>query len=177
MQAAGDKLTELALASIGVKPSEKTDTSRLPRSVALRIEAAKDLNAGEEGQGLPTVARIYKLRDYRSFMATPYPIFMSPEREKQALGEDLLEVRELILLPGKTTDLREKVPGEAMYLGVVAMFRNPSPQRWRFAFTTALVEGPGIVIGAHTCALTASTLAPVGMTLDESTLLSSARCK
>jgi len=177
MQTAGDKITELALATIGVKATEKTDTPRLTRTIALRIDAAQDLNAGEDGQGLPTVVRVYKLRNHGAFLTTPYASFMSAEKEKLALGGDLMEVHELTVLPGKTTDVTEKMPGEATYLGVVAMFRHPSRQRWRFAFPTASADGPGIMIGAHACALTATTLAPVGMTLDESTLLSSARCK
>jgi len=173
-ETATDKVTELALAAIGVK---STDKAEAPRWLTLYVEAAKDLNAGGDGQGLPTVAKVYKLRDHAAFMAAPYTHFSTPEKERLAFGGDVIEVKELTLLPGKTMEIKEKMPSDAPYLGVVALFRNPAANRWRFTFTAPPSGGPVIKVGAHTCALTATTLAPVGMTLNESALLSATQCR
>ncbi len=169
-------VAEKALVAMGVK-KEDPNAPRPPKTVPLRLETAQNLNAGDDGQGLATVFRIYKLKDQNAFMATPYAAFGNPEREKSAFGQDLLEVREMILTPGEILDLKEKVPADSAYLGTVALFRQPSAQRWRFVFAAADSEKTGITLGLHACAMTATATPPVGMTLNESALLSSARCR
>lgn len=176
VKVAADVIAEKALVAMGVK-KEDPNAPRPPKNIQLRLETARDLNAGEDGQGLSTVFRVYKLKDRNAFMATPYTVFGNPEREKAAFGQDLLEVREMILSPGEVRELKEKVPSESPYLGAVALFRQPSAQRWRFVFAAADSEKNGITLGLHACAMTATTTPPVGMTIHESALLSTARCK
>ncbi|WP_164932012.1 type VI secretion system lipoprotein TssJ [Janthinobacterium sp. 17J80-10] len=176
VKVAADALAEKALVAMGVKKDDP-NAPRPPKNIQLRLETSRDLNAGEDGQGLSTVFRVYKLRDRNAFLATPYTAFGNPEREKSAFGQDLLEVREMILSPGEIRELKEKVPSESPYLGAVALYRQPSAQRWRFVFSTTDSEKNGITLGLHACAMTATTTPPVGMTLNESALLSTARCK
>jgi type VI secretion system protein VasD len=173
---AADVLAEKALGAMGVKIDSQV-SAKPPKTVQLRLETAQDLNAGEDGQGLSTVFRMYKLKDQNAFLSTPYSVFGNPEKEKSAFGQDLLEVREMILSPGEVLDLKEKVPADSPYLGTVALYRQPSAQRWRFVFAAADSEKAGITLGLHACAMTATTTAPVGMSLNESALLSPARCK
>ena len=175
VKVAADMLAEKALNAMGVK-TDNPNKPVPPKTVQLRLETAQDLNAGEDGQGLSTVFRVYKLKDRNAFLATPYAAFGNPEKEKSAFGQDLLEVREMILSPGEVLDLKEKVPAESPYLGTVALYRQPSAQRWRFVFAAADSEKTGITLGLHACAMTATTTPPVGMTLNESSLLSPARC-
>ncbi|TCS39480.1 type VI secretion system protein VasD [Paucimonas lemoignei] len=175
VKVAADVIAEKALGAMGIKVDSQT--AKAPKTVQLRLETAQDLNAGEDGQGLSTVFRVYKLKDQNAFLTTPYSAFGNAEREKSAFGQDLVEVRELILSPGEILDLKEKVPTESTYLGAVALFRQPSAQRWRFVFASADSEKTGITLGLHACAMTATTTPPVGMTLNESALLSPARCK
>lgn len=176
VKVAADVLAEKALGAMRIKVDNQT-AAKAPKTVQLRLETAQDLNAGENGQGLSTVFRVYKLKDQNAFLSTPYSAFGNTEKEKSAFGQDLLEVRELILSPGESLDLKEKVPAESPYLGTVALFRQPSAQRWRFVFAAADSEKSGITLGLHACAMTATTTPPVGMTLNESALLSPARCK
>lgn len=173
---AADALAEKALGAMGIKVDGQA-AAKPSKTVPLRLETAQDLNAGEDGQGLSTVFRIYKLKDQNAFLATPYSAFGNPEKERSAFGQDLLEVREMILSPGDVLDIKEKIPADSPYLGTVALFRQPSAQRWRFIFAAADSEKTGITLGLHACAMTATTTPPVGMTLNESALLSSARCK
>lgn len=151
--------------------------ARASKTVQLRLETAQNLNAGEDGQGLSTVFRVYKLKDRNAFLATPYSVFGSPEREKSAFGQDVLEMREMVLSPGESLDMKEKITADTPYLGTVALFRQPGAQRWRFVFAAADSEKTGITLGLHACAMTATTTPPVGMTLNESALLSSVHCK
>ncbi len=176
VQVATDQLAEKALGAIGVK-LENPNQPRPAKTLNLRLEASHDLNAGEDGQGLSTIFRIYKLKDQNAFMSSPYSVFGSAEKEKAAFGSDLVEVREVVLSPGQTLDLKEKITNETAFLGTVALYRVPSPHRWRFVFASADSEKKGIILGLHACAMTATATPPVGMTLNESTLLSSARCR
>lgn len=173
-QGIGEKVAEVALSSVGIKSGKAPAHSR---TVNFRVDVAKDLNAGDDGIGLSTVMRVYKLRNHDSFLAAPYSEFSSPDKEKQALGADLIEARELTLTPGQKLVFDEKANGDTAYLGVVALFRSPSAQRWRFAFAVAEAERSGITIGVHACAMTATSMAPVGMDPNTATLLSSTRCK
>lgn len=177
IQVATDKISEKTLGIVGIKLPENPNAPRPPKTIKLKIETANDLNAGEDGQGLSTIFRLYKLRDHNTFLAAPYSIFGNPERERASLGTDIVEVRELILSPGQVLELNEKISPETAYLGVVTLYRMPSPRRWRFAFAAADAEKYGITLGLHACAMTATTTPPVGMALSESALLSSARCK
>ena len=78
------------------------------------------------------------------------------EAEKEALGEELVSVREVVLLPGKSYDITIKVPGDATAIGIAGMFRVPYQGRWKLAFDNKLSFDNGITIGAHACAFNAS---------------------
>jgi len=177
MQMASDKAAELALSAIGIKLPENPNIPRPAKTIKLHIEAAKDLNAGDDGQGLSAIVRLYKLKDRNVFLSTPYSAFGYPEKEKQALGGDLLEVKELVLSPGQTLDLKEKLTAETAYLGMVTLFHTPDPRRWRFAFASADADSAGITVGIHSCAMTATSAVPSGMASSEAALLTTAKCR
>lgn len=149
----------LALAACGGlgKPADLAPALQAPRHVALHLQAAPRLNVSAGGQSLALVVRIYKLRQNGAFENAPLAAFLDPSNEKQALGADLLEVRELTMVPGQQLDLDEAVTREAGYLGVVALFRAPAPQRWRVAFAAADAERNGITVGLLACALSIGT--------------------
>jgi type VI secretion system protein VasD len=143
-----------ALEAAGIrKPPELPDAQKPPRSVAIRLHAADKLNVDARGQPLALVARIYKLRQSAAFEQAPYAAFLSPQAEKEALGADLLEVKEITLVPGQRYEVNEKVSREAGYVGVVALFHAPAAQRWRLAFNAADAEQAGLTVGLHACAL------------------------
>jgi type VI secretion system protein VasD len=138
------------------KPPPLPDAQLPPRSVALRLHAAKRLNLDGRGQSLALLVRVYKLRQRAAFEAAPYAAFLSPQAEREALGADLLEVRELTLVPGQQLELDEKLSREAGWLGVVALYHSPQQQGWRLAFAASEAEQAGVTIGLHACAMTSS---------------------
>jgi type VI secretion system protein VasD len=151
------KVADFALEATGLKKPEVPeipDLQKPPRNVALKLHAGENLNAGTADKSLSLVARIYKLKQTEAFYAAPYDAFLSPEKEKLALGADLLEVREISLIPGQLYEVIEKVSRESSYIGVVTLFRTPAPQRWRAAFASKDAEASGITVGIHACSLT-----------------------
>lgn len=143
-----------ALEMIGLrKPPELPDAQKPPRNVAIRLHAGPNLNTDAGGHPLALVARIYKLRQDAAFRQIGYASFLDARAEQAMLGSDLLEVKEVLLIPGQRYAVLEKVTREAAYIGVVALFRAPAGQRWRLAFAAGDAERAGITIGAHACAL------------------------
>lgn len=154
------KVTDFALESVGLKKPELPKPPELPefqkpqRNVELKLHAGDNLNSGATDKPLSLIARVYKLKQTGAFYSAPYDTFLSPEKEKQVLGADLLEVRELSLIPGQRYEVTEKVSRESNYIGIVMLFRSPAPQRWRAAFAAQEAEASGIIIGLHGCSLT-----------------------
>ncbi|RJF95837.1 type VI secretion system lipoprotein TssJ [Noviherbaspirillum saxi] len=173
-QSAGSA-TDNVLSIIGLKRFG-TDAPPSSRKVRLRIEGAHGMNSGGAGQGVPTVLRLYKLRTQTSFLSAPQQTFGHPEKERIALGPDLAEVREFILIPGQSLHVNEALPDDAHHVGVVALFRRPSGQRWRMAFTARDIEESGLILGVHACALTSTGAIPIGMVRGDALLLSAAPC-
>lgn len=134
----------------------------LPRSVTLRVHAGETLNTDSEGRPLSLLVRIYTLKNGSAFLSAAYDSFMQAAKEKEALGDDLISVREVLLVPGQKFETQERVPREAGYIGVVALFRAPAVQRWRFAFAADGAVQSGLVLGAHACALSVGIGQPVG---------------
>lgn len=130
--------------------------------IPLRIQASPSLNIDDEGRSLALVLRVYKLRNAEAFLAAPYSAFGDAAAEKERLGEDLVELREIQLVPGQVIDTLEKVRREAPYVGVVALYMRPTPQRWKLLFDTPKAQVSGITVAAHACALSVARGEPVG---------------
>lgn len=140
--------------------NEVPDAQKPARTVAVRLNADARLNTDARGRPLALVARIYKLRQAAAFEAAPYAAFLSPQDEQAAFGPDLLEVKEVTLVPGQHYEVAEKVSREAGFIGVVALFHRPAPQRWRLAYAAPEAEASGMTVGLSGCALRAAGGAP-----------------
>ena len=154
-------VAKVALEASGLTKPELPESQKPPRKVAMSIAAGKNLNADVRGQPLAAVVRIYKLKDTTNFYQAPFDAFVAAGRDKTVLGEDLVESREITLIPGRDFNWTEAVPRTASAIGVVVLFHSPSSQRWRFAFDAVETEKSGIVMGAHACALTVTRGTPL----------------
>lgn len=147
-----------------------------PKMIPLRIHAGFNLNSDDEGQGFAVVTRIYKLRDAGAFMSAPITAFGNPMRERDALGDSMLEVREIVLTPGQRIESSERMTSEMAYLGIVVLFRSPAPERWRVAFSQSDIEKSGVTLGAHGCALSVAEGKVYGLNASQAALLSPVPC-
>jgi type VI secretion system protein VasD len=149
-------IANIALEAVGLKKTgpELSDAQKPPRNVPLKLHAGDNLNADSAGRPLAVVVRLYKLRQAASFQQVPYSSFLNARAEKEALGADLLEVKEITLTPGQRFETLEKVTKEADFIGVVALFHTPAPLRWRMVFHADAAEKSGLTLGLHACAMT-----------------------
>lgn len=151
---AAGSIASAALQLAGVqKPPELPDAQKPPRNVAIRLHAAQNLNAGSATQPMALATRIYKLRQTAVFQQMNFNAFLDARAERELLGNDLLDVKEVMLIPGQRYEVAEKVTREAYFIGVVALFQAPAEQRWRLAFAAADAEKSGITVGLHACAV------------------------
>jgi type VI secretion system protein VasD len=162
----GDK----ALETIGFKKPEAPQLPELPESakparrMKLKLAASDSLNVDSSGRSLSLVVRVYKLRSTTAFLNAPYETFGNNAKEKEALADELIESREIVLLPGQQQQINERWAREATHVGIVALFRAPAPQRWRYAFELETFQlDQGFVLGAHACALSIASGEPVGV--------------
>lgn len=169
-----------ALQASGLGKPDVPDAQKPPRNVGLTLYAASNLNAANDKRPLALVVRLYVLKDPTSFQQAPFDTFTDPAKEKTTLGADLLSVREVTLIPGQHYGVTEKVSHEAQAFGIVALFRDPAMQRWKFAFDPAKSEKSGIMIGLHNCAMTVTngTVIPPeqGLPAQPLNMLSPVRC-
>lgn len=168
------------LQASGLGKPDVPDAQKPPRNVGLTLFAAPNLNAADDKRPLALVVRLYALKDPTSFQQAPFDAFTDPAKEKTVLGGDLLSVREVTLIPGQRYAVTEKVSREAQAFGIVALFRQPAMQRWKFAFDPAKSEKSGIMIGLHNCAMTVTngTVIPPeqGLPAQPLNMLSSVSC-
>ena len=150
-----------ALQAVGVGKPAVPDSQKPPRQIALTLDAGTNLNAGTSKRGVALVVRVYALKDPTSFQQAPFDTFLDPNKEKQVLGQDLMQVREVTLIPGQRYTATEKVPYEAGALGIVALFRQPASQRWRLVFDPKKSEKSGVLVGMHACAMTVTAGSPI----------------
>jgi type VI secretion system protein VasD len=164
----GGGVLDKALELVGLSkpaPPEATGEGlaalKQPKRITLRLHAGEVLNTDNSGRSLSLVARIYKLRASTAFQQAPYDSFKDSAAEKQVLGNDIVEVREVVLTPGQKYEVVETMPTDATHLAVVALLRAPDPLRWKFVFDTKDAARTGVTLGAHACALSVAEGEPL----------------
>jgi type VI secretion system protein VasD len=159
------------------KAPEIPDWQRPARNVSLRIHAGENLNTTPNNEPHALIVKIYKLRQNSNFQRLPYDVFLNPQKEKEMLATDLIEVKEITLIPGQKYQVDEKVTREAYFIGVVGLYRAPALNRWRLSFASENVEKTGITIGAHGCALTVGAGQVIETTNFNPKFLNETRCQ
>lgn len=158
-------MKDKALESVGVKKADVPEAAKPERNIQWRLQASPSLNTDPQGQPLALLTRIYKLRSPNAIMQLPYDVFGDPVREKARLGDELIEAKEIQLIPGQKIEINDKTIRDARYIAIVALYRQPAPQRWRYVFSAEAAEKTGLSLGAHACALTVQAGEPIGIPL------------
>ena len=161
-------LTDKVLEKFGIKKPEVPETPDKPdvelpdRRIKWRLAASDALNLNAQGEPVALLTRIYKLKSADAFMKAPYEAFGDSAKEKELLGDDVLDSRDLQLVPGQHYERTDKVKREANFVGIVALYRSPSPSHWRYVFKAEWAELTGLNIGLHACAMHVQKGRPIG---------------
>jgi len=140
----------LALAGCGVsdrigkrmEDSWAADMLADSEKVILTSDGGNQLNPGADGKPLSVVMRVYQLTDLERFAATDADtLWESPEK---ALGNALVDTRELTLLPGIGQIDQWPLAKSTRYVGMAAFFRDEQGARWKIAFDADSLRKDGI---------------------------------
>lgn len=160
----GDGIVGKTMEMFGLKAPESAEEAKakLPvaRTLTLRVHAGDQLNTDTQMRSLSVVMRVYKLRRLDAFLAAPYTAFVDAASEKQSFGDDVVDVREVVMRPGQKHEVVETMPTDAGYIAVAALFRAPAEGRWRFAFDAKQAAKSGVTLGLHNCAISVAAGSP-----------------
>jgi type VI secretion system VasD/TssJ family lipoprotein len=118
-----------ACATTPVAPPPPPSPCTTPEPLRISLTASTRLNPGEHGESLPTLVRIYQLKDTAKLIEASLDQILDGDRA--LLGEDLVSMQELTLYPGERSAPAMPRSEAATSLAVVAMFRRPAGPSWR----------------------------------------------
>lgn len=109
-----------------------SSTTPKPTNIHIYSEADAELNRDTSARPLSVVLYVYQLRDRQAFARLTFEDFLSGKTDAELLGDDLIGKTEHVMLPGGKTSLQSSLVGDANYIGLVAMYRMPAAQQWRY---------------------------------------------
>ncbi|VVM55690.1 type VI secretion system lipoprotein TssJ [Pseudomonas fluorescens] len=110
--------------------------------VILTSDGGNQLNPDASGTPLSVVLRVYQLTSLERFASVDADsLWDDPQK---ALGNTLIENREITLLPGMGQVDKWPLNKAAGYVGVAAFFRNDEDSRWKVAFDANSLRKDGI---------------------------------
>lgn len=134
-----------------------------PVPIDIQGQAAPVINRDGNGAPLSVVVRVYQLRTQDAFNKLSFDMVSSGRSDSELLGSDLVGKTELIMVPGKKSLGFDKLLPEAKYLGIVALFRKPDAQYWRYLVDAQAVRSKGLRFSVQECYLTLEGMNPTAI--------------
>ena len=93
------------------------------------------INADGAQMPLATMVRVYQLRDRKAVDAADYQTLL--RRADTILKDDVLESKELLVMPNGSVTLNMPMDKDAQFVAVVGLFNRPDMKdnRWRLVLT------------------------------------------
>jgi type VI secretion system protein VasD len=129
---------------------------RGPEEFALKGVADQRVNLDVNGEPLSVVVRVIQLRDKNEFTRLSFDAAAN-KSDTELFSKELVSVNEVVLMPGTTQEITDKLHPEARYVGVVGFFRRPDSQYWRMLFDARSVRNEGMIFIARDCYFTPIT--------------------
>ena|SRR6186713_234631 len=106
-----------------------------PLEPTLSISASQRVNPTADGQGRPVQVRVYQLSaDARLRNASFEDVW---QKDKDVLQADLLSVDQHTVFPGESKQVQLKTNPQAVFVGLVALFREPQGKDWFVTYELA----------------------------------------
>lgn len=109
-------------------------SSSKPKTTDYQVYGEADtlLNRDVSARPLSVVLDVYQLKDRQAFSRLTFDDFVSGKTETDLFGEELIQKTEIVILPGAKQSLATSLLPETKYLGMVAVYRMPAEQQWRY---------------------------------------------
>lgn len=131
-----------------------------PKPYEIKATADPVINRDVSGRPLSVVVHIYQLKDAGEFSKLTFDMLASGRPLSDLLGKDLLEMSEVMLIPGGKHVGTDKVHQDAKHVGIVAFFRQPDQHYWRMLADADKVRSNGLNFRVQDCYLTLDTPKP-----------------
>jgi type VI secretion system protein VasD len=133
MGLARDLMSILVAGSAGLACAHAPVPCEKPEPIDVSLQGGPTLNPGDDGQALPTIVRVYLLKSDQAIVGAAAEDLQ--RSDKETLGSDLLEGKEVTLTPSSRQLVRfERSPltaNPAVVIAVAALFRRPESSAWR----------------------------------------------
>jgi type VI secretion system protein VasD len=106
-----------------------------PTLLNAELVAGADVNPDRSGRPSPVMVKLYELKSIAAFQSADF--FSLFERDKEALGAELVDREELAMVPGSRRQLSREAKPDTRYFAVVAAFRDLERAHWRAAVPIA----------------------------------------
>lgn len=121
-----------------------------PREISISFNGTEDLNALAPKKGLALVVRVYALKDDKSFVQTSRELLEKSPPDDAVAQQGIVNIKEIIVIPGQKLELNEKVEGDVSHIGVAGFFRDAKASRWRLVVpVTAFARGKPLGLRAE----------------------------
>jgi type VI secretion system protein VasD len=97
----------------------------------LKLTSRAALNSNEGGEALPTVVRVYQLKDRKTFDTASYATLL--KQDNTVLAADLLDRQVVQVMPDAEATVAVPLHTDAQFVAVVALFMAPdvTNNTWR----------------------------------------------
>ncbi|MDR3212502.1 MAG: type VI secretion system lipoprotein TssJ [Azoarcus sp.] len=127
---------------------------RAPEEYAIKGTAAALVNRDAAGKPLSVVVRLYQLKGGTGFSRLNFDAVAQGQSEAELFPGEWLATNEVVLIPGRTLALTDKLLPDTQYIGGVALFRSPDAHGWRFLVDARAVRNEGLNFTAKDCYFT-----------------------
>lgn len=109
-------------------------SSREPKPVeySLYSIADADLNRDAGGRPLSVVLAVYQLRDPSQFARLTFDQYVSSSDTVALFGDSVISRDEVVVLPASRERVQLALLPDAVYIGIVALYRSPAAQHWHY---------------------------------------------
>jgi type VI secretion system protein VasD len=104
-------------------------TCRVPTATELEIETSDRVNTDQGGAALPTIIRLYQLKNLSALQSASFDDML--DRPKETLGDSIVHEDEVTIYPGQILVRRFERELKADFIVGVAIVRNPVGTAWR----------------------------------------------
>jgi type VI secretion system protein VasD len=138
-----------------IKRASEPQSVRVQEEYVIKGTATDRVNRDANGRPLSVVVRLYQLKDNKGFSRLGFDAVARGQREEDLFPKELESSQEMILIPGTTQSLTDKLSPDAKYIGVVAVFRSPDTRGgWRFLVDARAARKEGLNFTARECSFT-----------------------
>lgn len=131
-----------------------------PKHYEMKAVADPIVNRDVSGHPLSVVVHVYQLKEAGEFSKLTSDALASGRPLSELLAKDLLEVNEVMLVPGGTETRTDKIHQDAKHVGIIAFFRQPDQHYWRVLADAEQVRKSGLHFKVQDCFLALVTPKP-----------------